>query len=352
MTSRVFSVLGYTGIEDVAQYTLSGVHTIIEEIRNIRAIRTKFGEHHIEAVLGPDQASLAHLLGMTNVGAPGSCPYCDAWSLAKKGKIRTSFPGALIHISAPLTAIVFCFLHAWIRIACHRYDALHAASKTRKGRSFSEAALIRLLSENDLPIWSKTASNPYFLWLKLADAQKIIAAEEILAKWEGISPHVWRDMYEIYQELEQGITTENEVTFDIRARAALKQFTDHYPYVNSVHVYEHMIIHHGLELQKLHGPLGRYSNQLAEKEHHGHNVSYLHHTFRKGWHATKEGTVQSEVTRELLITSYLVKHHKPVEGIFHQVILTPRGHGRKTTSEKKQPLKRQVWTPPKKRKCK
>ena len=164
---------------------------------------------------------------------------------------------------------------------------------------------------------------------------------------EGISPHVWGDLYQIYNELEREIPLEDEETWTIRAKTAMDQFTATYGYVNSVHVYEHMIIHHGLELQHLHRPLGRYSNQLAEKEHHCHKVSYEHHSFRNGARATSKKLVQSEPTEKLLIWSYLVKYQKPAQGVFHEVHLSPRGHGRKSTLEKKAPLLRKKWTPKK-----
>ena len=157
----------------------------------------------------------------------------------------------------------------------------------------------RKLCQLGLPVWQRVKNNPWFLWLKAADVEKVEKAEKQLAAFEGISPAVWGNMYKLYHMVKGGIS--DKAAYTQLSQTTLKLWKKTYRLENSIHTYEHMLLFHGFELQERQNgrPLGIFSNQLDEHEHHNHKIG-SQHTFGNGKRQVgKKGEKELEHTDEV-----------------------------------------------------
>ena len=75
--------------------------------------------------------------------------------------------------------------------------------------------------------------------------------------------------------IESGVREEKKAEFIDFASQTLELWNRTYNLACAFRVYQHLIFIHGLDLQAKQGhPLGKYSNQIAEHEHHLHNAAF------------------------------------------------------------------------------
>ena len=144
-------------------------------------------------------------------------------------------------------------------------------------------------------------------------------------------------MYSIYHRLEKGVWGEkDQKEWQEDAQKAMAQFCLQYSYSNSVRVYEHLIIFHGLELQAELPDgltLGNCSNQLVEHEHHMHNLGAAH-SFLGSRLCGKCGSEYLKTTDrifELVLLNYL---HKVVDRWKQPMVVKCTQGGSRTTTRK------------------
>ncbi len=136
------------------------------------------------------------------------CMYCDTLDLSRKGAMRKLFPDSLWAMDSEkciLDEYVFCFLHAWLCVCSQRMEMLYNRTKQRPNdKNHTEVAAKAFLKAEGLRGWTKTKRSTNFLWLTGDDVGKIVSVEEKLARWEGISPCIWEDVYELMRRASMG----------------------------------------------------------------------------------------------------------------------------------------------------
>jgi len=178
VTSLVWALLAYEGAETPEEYQKHKVPDIVNKFFTIKTIAVPEKEIAVKRVLCPDMNSAWALLGISPWASGDSpCPFCDTVDLGKQGASRTSFDAVFdLPKESLVQVMVFCFLHAWLRLCNHRYDMLIRRSKVcdgRRDKAHSLSHLYKLLSELQLQVPRAVDSNPHFVWLKGIDIPKI-----------------------------------------------------------------------------------------------------------------------------------------------------------------------------------
>ena len=315
----IYPLLVYAGKESTKEYADNRVNDILADIRQWNGAtwcRDDGSIHNFKVMMTCDLKSTWALLGMDVRADHELCPICHAASghLHEAGAKRLEWAGEL-GIANIVNEWAFCFLHAWLRLGSQRMDLLYARTKklTSAGKldtEHSEAAALTLLAKLKLRPWRKTKKSKHFTWLELDDVEALIEKNNELCQWEyGAKgdPTIWSDLYSVYSWLECGVNQEDFNNFQVAADAAFAKFVHRYG-KGSVRVYQHIIIHHGLELQTAHHrPLGEFSNQLAEASHHLHKMATRGHTFLNGKRLLKGKVVLRQACHEVLSRDWMAK---------------------------------------------
>jgi len=253
------------------------------------------------------------------------CPYCTTTDFSQRGAECTDFSGALMDVPTSAQGgvaafVVPCMLHAWLRLANQRIDAIYNRCK-RGDRSHSEKAAKALFEKHRLPFWAKTATSDHFVFTTYDDAMRLADPEvgAALAESEGLTDKaVWARWYELYREAEKGVQQEDRATFMERAHEAVTRFVAEYS-AEQLRVYQHIVAEHACDVQAhlCNVPLGPMANKRAEASHHTHKVDYVRHTMRSGMRVVRyesQGDKRVAVTRrtlpiaEVLTQDLTIKH--------------------------------------------
>jgi broad specificity phosphatase PhoE len=295
---EVFPVLGFAGKEK--DLSANGGETKtqarsflrkLQEVKTVSIANAETGEEDVYAVrlfLCSDLCATWRLLGGDKMEY--ECPYCTTADFSQRGAERTDFSGALVDVPASthggVTAfIVPCMLHAWLRLANQRIDAIYNRCK-RGDRSHSEKTAKALFEKLRLPFWTKTATSDHFVFTTHSDAMRLADPEvdAALAEFEGLTNKaVWARWYELYRGVEKGVQPEDRAAFTERAQEAVNKFVAEYS-ADQLRIYQHVVAEHACDVQAHLGnvPLGAMANQRAEASHHTHKVAYVRHTMKGG----------------------------------------------------------------------